>query len=99
MTPRERYIATLLFQSPDKIPFEPGRPRESTLRRWRAEGLPLGDDWYATLCREIGIPAESAACPLGDSLVDFKMNPKFEEKILEHRDGHYLVQDWMGNIA
>ncbi len=21
-----------------------------------------------------------------------------EEKVLEHKDGHYMVQDWMGNI-
>jgi uroporphyrinogen decarboxylase len=27
------------------------------------------------------------------------MIPVFEEKVLEHRDGHYLVQDWMGNIT
>jgi uroporphyrinogen decarboxylase len=23
----------------------------------------------------------------------------FEEKVLEHRDGHYIVQDWMGNVT
>jgi uroporphyrinogen decarboxylase len=27
------------------------------------------------------------------------MNPTFEEKVLEHKDGHYIVQDWMGNIT
>ncbi len=27
------------------------------------------------------------------------MNPMFEEKVLEHRDGHYVVQDWMGNVV
>lgn len=27
------------------------------------------------------------------------MNPVFEEKVLEHREGHYIVQDWMGNIT
>ena len=26
------------------------------------------------------------------------MIPEFEEKVLERRDGHYLVQDWMGAI-
>jgi uroporphyrinogen decarboxylase len=28
--------------------------------------------------------------------VSFKMIPTFEEVVLEHRDGHYVVQDWMG---
>ena len=27
------------------------------------------------------------------------MIPQFEEKVLEHRDGHYVVQDWKGNIC
>jgi len=31
--------------------------------------------------------------------VSFRMIPQFEEKVLEHRDGHYVVQDWMGAIV
>jgi len=27
------------------------------------------------------------------------MNPTFEEKVLAHKDGHYIVQDWMGNVT
>ena len=27
------------------------------------------------------------------------MIPTFEEKVLEHKDGHYIVQDWMGAIT
>ena len=27
------------------------------------------------------------------------MIPIFEEKVLEHKDGHYIVQDWMGAIT
>jgi len=27
------------------------------------------------------------------------MIPNFEEKVLEHKDGHYIVQDWMGAIT
>jgi len=34
MTPRERYLKTILFDKPDKIPFSPGGPRESTLKAW-----------------------------------------------------------------
>jgi len=25
--------------------------------------------------------------------------PEFEEKVLEHKDGHYVVQDWKGNVC
>jgi uroporphyrinogen decarboxylase len=31
--------------------------------------------------------------------VSFIMIPTFEEKVLEHREGHYIVQDWMGAIT
>ncbi len=27
------------------------------------------------------------------------MIPAFAEKVLQHKDGHYIVQDWMGNIV
>jgi uroporphyrinogen decarboxylase len=27
------------------------------------------------------------------------MIPQFEEKVLAHRDGHYVVQDWKGNVC
>ena len=25
--------------------------------------------------------------------------PVFEEQVLEHRDGHFIVQDWMGAVT
>jgi len=31
--------------------------------------------------------------------VSFQMIPTFEEKILEHKNGHYIVQDWMGAVT
>ncbi len=27
------------------------------------------------------------------------MMPQFEEKVLEHANGHYILQDWMGNVV
>ncbi|MCL5019083.1 MAG: hypothetical protein M1426_01210 [Patescibacteria group bacterium] len=45
MNERERYLETLLFGKPDKIPFQPGEPRESTLRVWHEQGLPAGRSW------------------------------------------------------
>ena len=47
---RERYIETLTFGKPDRIPLSPGNPRESTLRRWHGEGLAAGRDWFEALC-------------------------------------------------
>jgi uroporphyrinogen-III decarboxylase len=98
MTPRERYLRTMSFGNPDRIPFQPGGPRESTLKRWRLEGLPEGASWYDCLLETLGIEPEEggAGVHLG---VEFRMIPQFEEKVLEHRDGHLVVQDWKGNIC
>ena len=98
MTPRQRYREALLFGSPDKVPFTPGGPRETTLARWRQEGLPEGIGWYDYLLEVLGIEEEQTQ-PRVNLGVSFQMIPKFEEKILEHKNGHYLVRDWMGAIT
>ena len=99
MTPRQRYIETLTFGSPDRIPFQPGGPRESTLANWHQQGLPAQAKWRDYLLETLGIaddPPKLAKVPLG---VHFEMIPRFEEKVLEHKDGHYVVQDWKGNVC
>jgi uroporphyrinogen decarboxylase len=98
MNARERFRETLLFGRPDKVPLQPGGPRESTLRAWRQQGLPEGAHYYDYLLQMLGIEREETqpALSLG---VSFKMIPTFEEKVLEHKDGHYIVQDWMGAIT
>jgi len=88
----------LAFGEPDKIPFSPGGPRESTLARWHRDGLPEGVSWFAHLLEILGIEAEKTKPPVGLG-VDFRMIPQFEEKVIEHRGGHYVVQDWKGNIC
>jgi uroporphyrinogen decarboxylase len=98
MNPRERYIKTVLFDDPDRVPFAPGGPRESTLAAWHRQGLPEEANWYAALLDEVGIPPEQTK-PQVQPGVSFQMIPAFEEKVLEHRDGHYIVQDWMGAIT
>ncbi|MGB9643222.1 MAG: uroporphyrinogen decarboxylase family protein [Candidatus Ratteibacteria bacterium] len=95
---RERFIASLDFSKPDKVCFIPGGPRESTLKRWHSEGLPENSDYMEVLCSIIGIPHEKQDTSKYIS-VSFRMNPMFEEKILEHKHGHYIVQDWMGAIV
>ena len=97
MNVRERFVTTLTFGHPDRIPFEPGNPRESTLANWCKQGLPAGVDWRMHLHELLGIePPPGGGRDLG---VDFRMIPQFEEKVLEHRGGHYVVQDWKGNIC
>lgn len=98
MTERERFREALTFGRPRKIPLEPGSPRESTLRAWYAQGLPQEGHWRAHLFNALGLPVEPAQSRV-DLGVSFVMIPTFEEKVLEHRDGHYIVQDWMGAIT
>jgi hypothetical protein len=98
LTPRERYLKTILFDDPDKIPFSPGGPRESTLAAWHTQGLPEGANWHSLLVDEVGIIPEPTM-PQVQPGVSFQMIPTFEEKVIEHRDGHYIVQDWMGAIT
>ncbi len=106
MTHRDRYLETLLFGTPDRVPFEPGAPRESTLKAWHAQGLERQhlEVIHEAVERERGARGLApVAClprePMTDYGVSFQMLPKFEEKVLEHRDGHYVVQDWMGAIT
>ena len=108
MTPRERFLETLLFGKPDKVPFSPGGPRESTLAAWRAQGLPSDRNYMDVIIELVdakragkGLPPGDyhAKQPWTDPGVSFQMIPTFEEKVLEHKDGHYIVQDWMGAIT
>jgi len=95
---REIFRETLLFKKLDKVPFDPGRPRESTLATWHEQGLPEGINYYEALLNILGIKERPKLRRVfcSDS---FKMIPTFEEKVLEHKDGHYIVQDWMGAIT
>ena len=49
MTSRERRLASLRFEKPDKVTFEPGGARESTLKAWRQQGLPEGVNYRTHL--------------------------------------------------
>ena len=98
MTNRERYIQTMTFGSPDRVPFVPGGGRQSTLKRWRQEGLPEGQDPLEHIVELLGIAQPAGAEPRWLD-VDFRLRPTFEEKVLEHKNGHYVVQDWKGNIC
>ncbi len=106
MTPRQRFVATLTFGTPDHVPFDPGFGRKSTREVWHRQGLPEHvTDVDAYLGELIGIPADPAVekVPLE---TNFLMIPQFEEKVIERRPppspgarGTLIVQDWKGNIC
>jgi hypothetical protein len=98
MNPRERYLQTIFFGHPDKVPLSPGGPRESTLAAWHEQGLPANQHWHDALMAVIGIELDVTQ-PKTDLGVSFIMIPTFEEKVLSHEHGHYIVQDWMGAIT
>jgi uroporphyrinogen decarboxylase len=98
MNPRQRHRKALLFKAIDKVPLHPGGPRESTLRAWHQQGLPEDVHYYDHLLELLGIEREPTK-PRISLGVSFKMIPTFEEKVIEHRDDHYIVQDWMGAIT
>jgi uroporphyrinogen decarboxylase len=100
MNERERYLATLLYQKPDRVPFQPGAGRKSTLAAWRTQGLPpeVGD-YLDYLRKLLGIEPPATRQPHVEPGVDFRMIPQFEEKVLERRPGTLVVQDWKGNIC
>jgi len=99
MTERERYLATMLFGRPDKVPFSPGGPRESTLKAWHQQGLPEDVPWFEHLCEVIGVEREEPKTERVSPGVSFIMIPTFEEKLLERKPGTLVVQDWKGNIC
>ena len=86
------------FGKPDRVPLQPGGPRESTLAAWHTQGLPEGVYWYDYLMELLGIEREVTR-PRVDLGVSFIMMPTFEEKVLAHADGHTIVRDWMGAIT
>jgi len=99
MTERQRYVETVTFGNPDKVPLNPGLPRESTLKAWRRQGLPEDKDYMLAMYEELGLEPPAPPADYTDIGVDFTMIPRFEEEVLEHKDGHYIVRDWMGAIT
>lgn len=98
MTHRQRYLETILFGHPDKIPFQPGGPRESTLKAWHEQGLPEDVHWEDAVREIIGIEPRSRQ-PQPGIHFHHQMIPEFEEKLIEEREDSLVVQDWKGNIC
>jgi len=98
MTPKQRYLETMLFGNPDKIPLHVFGARESTLVEWKKQGLQEGVEYSTNVLDLLGIKRE-AAYKRNSINVSFKLIPEFEPKIFEHRDGRYVIRDWMGAIT
>ena len=102
MNQRDRYLETMTFGKPDKVPFTPGGGRESTRKRWHAEGLPADIEngfeitkyAYRTAGGTLGLPKGGAGFPLKE-----RMMPEFEEKVIERRERSLVVRDWKGNVC
>jgi len=98
MNERERYLETLLFGKPDRIPFLPGGPRESTIAAWREQGLPDDVNWHGYVIGKLGLEStpHKDAPPFW---LNHRMIPEFEEKVIEELEDSLVVQDWKGNIC
>jgi uroporphyrinogen decarboxylase len=99
MTPRERYLQTLLYGKPDRIPLEPGHGRKSTREAWHKQGLPeniTNINEYAY--RQAGGKLDWPEGGEGFN-VEERMIPQFEEKVIERKERSQIVQDWKGNIC
>ena len=98
MTQQQRYLEAILFGNPDRIPLNPGEPRESTLSVWVQQGMPNGINYLEAAFGELGID-EQASIKTHNLEVSSRMIPEFEPVILQHNDGHYVIKDWMGAIT
>ncbi|MAE63750.1 MAG: hypothetical protein CMJ18_05715 [Phycisphaeraceae bacterium] len=99
MDDRKRFISALTFDAPDRVPFEPGRERRSTVANWHRQGLPRDvKDTDAYIRRLLGMPPASLPPDVSCGVIT-TMIPEFEEKVIEQRRDSKIVQDWKGNIC
>ncbi|NOY80178.1 MAG: hypothetical protein GXP31_04140 [Kiritimatiellaeota bacterium] len=99
MTERERYLETMLFGAPDRVPLAPGGGRRSTLAAWHEQGLPPDvRDYNQYAYRLVGGNLEWPRGGPGFP-VNYRMIPMFAEKVIEERENSRVVQDWKGNIC
>lgn len=99
MTTRERYLETLLFGHPDKVPLAPGGGRRSTREAWCAQGLPRDVGNYQEYAYRLAGGTQEWPGGGAGFAVNERMIPQFEEKVIEERDNSRVVQDWKGNIC
>ena len=86
MNARERFVETLLFGTPDRIPYRFGGPRQSTLDAWYKQGLP----------RDVDFAKFVGSDPGGHVPINLGPLPKFEPTVLEETALHKIWIDDLG---
>jgi len=86
MNSRERFLATMLFGTPDRIPYHFGGPRESTFNAWYKQGLPREINWskFVGFDHWEGLP------------INLGPVPPFQEVVLEETEQHKIWIDFLG---
>jgi hypothetical protein len=94
MTNRERFLATMSYGPPDRVPNWEAGVWGQTIDRWRDEGLPndtVNWDWFTG--------DECFGMDMREFIdVDWGMMPPFEHKVLERTDRYEVVQDGNGAV-
>lgn len=99
MNSRQRFLETLLFGKPDRIPLDPGEGRRSTIDAWHCQGLPRGVRNIAEYAYRQAGGRLTWPEPDAQFHIQERMIPQFEEKVIEKRKDTQIVQDWKGNIC
>ncbi len=86
MTDRERFLRTMSFGHPDRVPYSFGGPRQATMSAWGYQGLKPG----VSLHREMGYD-DWRGVP-----IDMLPLPRFEEVTLEVRGDKRIWIDELG---
>lgn len=88
MTPRRRFLETMGFGSPDRIPYWDHGTLPGTLEKWRREGFP----------EHTTIPEYFHLDPREVIAVDFSMCPRFEYALLAEEGEYRIFRDMLGNV-
>lgn len=86
MNSRARFLETMLWGNPDRIPYFFGDPRKSTMEAWYKQGLPRDIDFqkFVSMDKRSGIK------------VNLGPVPAFEEVVLEETADHKI---WIDNLG
>ncbi|NQU76219.1 MAG: hypothetical protein HQ546_07905, partial [Planctomycetes bacterium] len=98
---RQRFLETMLFGKPDKVPIDPGAGNAAAIVRWHQEGLPeVITEIPAINSYAYRLAGGTSDLPFVEETfrVDDHLRPAFEEKVLESRPNSKVLQDTTGNV-
>ena len=98
---KDRFYRTFTYQQVDRVPDLEFGYWPQTIRRWLREGLPVelseterNSMFVEKLDRYFGFEAEGYSIP-----IEMKMNPEFEEEILERKESSVIMRGKDGIVA